>query len=319
MDLPSQRPPSIIGAGLLSRGDLAIMYGKGGLGKSYLAMQLIIACARGEPWFGLEPPERPVRSGFVAMELTRFQIQQRFHNLLGASPISDLEDGIFPLGMDDLGIRPNLLEQQCVADIVSWIRTHRLDMVVLDAMSRFHDGDETEDAPQVMAAADRIRMQSGALVKFIHHDRKSQEGEDDLDALRGSTRFRDDPNTLIRVVRDKSGLVQLRFPKANHADEPEPIFLTKSPSGHGFVLAQSPESMGEQSRIRGEKNRETVQQVLIDNPAGLSYASIQALTNMKYDTVRRYLKALEAENVGTYHAPVWRLSLQSLSLGGCKD
>lgn len=310
-----ERPPSIIGGGLLTRGGLSIIYGEGGLGKSYLVLQLLVSAARGESWLGLEAPERPIRSGYVGMELTGYELQLRLRRILGADYQGGLGDMIQPISLSDLSARPNLLEPQTVSDCIQWIRRSRLDLVVMDAMSRFHDGDEVKDGPRIMAAADRIRMQSGACVMFVHHPRSVPAGQTDTsnDSMRGHTKFRDDPTTILKLSRHVSGLLKLECTKANHADEPDPIFLAKADSGHGFVTAQSPET-------KSDRHRDRVLQALMENPTGISTASIQAATGFARNTTWRHLKALAkqglVENVGAENAAVWRPCVPDVPIGG---
>lgn len=297
-------PPALIGGGLLARGDLAILYGRGGLGKSYLALQLSLSLARGNPWLGLPGPERTMRVGYVARELIGYRLQQRMRHLIGVEGSTEDDRNVRLISLTDMTRRPDLLDPHCVADAVAWAKHRELDLMILDPLARFHAGSEVEDAPALMASCDEIRARTECAVMLVHHERKppsgsGRESEDDQDALRGHTVFRDMPTVLFRLT-EKSGHKVLRVAKTNNAAEPSPIYLAHHASGHGFVVCNSPEQVG-------DANLERVRAVLIANPSGVGRATIESETGLARATIKRHLKALGVDQIGTYRAPVYRL------------
>src|SRR5262245_58476350 len=81
-------PLSILGNGITSAGDLMVMFGEAGLGKTSLALALALAQARGEPWMGLDTTDEPANVGFLELELHGHTIQDRLKAIGGEIPES---------------------------------------------------------------------------------------------------------------------------------------------------------------------------------------------------------------------------------------
>lgn len=176
--------------------------------------------------------------------------------------------------------------------LVAWVREQGIEVVVIDALSRIHTTDENsaKEIAQVLARVDALRHETGVAVVLLHHERKGQNGgrgrsdEDDLDALRGSSRLQSDPTALIRLVRLNSGLRVLRFVGVNAAAEPEPIYLKLDPEGRGFVTTAAPEKVG-------EANANKVLAWLDKMGAPQTREQIASVTKLSSSTVRTHLKA----------------------------
>lgn len=306
--LPIERPPSLVGRGLVSRGDLGILYGEGGKGKSYLALQLAYSIATGADWVGLEGPEEPMRVGVVAMEVPRHVMLDRITAVCGGPGPA----GLRCIAKGDMPL-PNLSQATAQRGLISWIRRDRLDLVVLDAMSRFWGGgDELKDAASRMAICEAITLQTGAAILWIHHERKNPGGkdagnDDDMAALRSSTIYQTHPTVLLRLTLDK-GLTVLRCAKTNFAAIPEPVYLMRNPDGTLRPV--------EGPREKADRSRDRILEILNDNPTGISPQRLIQISGYARATVYRHLKRLGAEQVGTETSPVYRLSLTASHMPG---
>lgn len=67
----------------------------------------------------------------------------------------------------------NITLDSCIAELVKACKGARL--IVLDTLKRFHSLDEnsTQDMSTVMASMEKLAMQTGAAVLFVHHTTKS--------------------------------------------------------------------------------------------------------------------------------------------------
>lgn len=236
-------PRNLVGDGILCAGDLSILYGRPGSGKTWAALQLAIALVRGEPWFGFQTGNgKACRVGILELELHAFRIQER----LRALKVDDRDTALRLVSRPDLAGRVDLMSDSDLQALEKWCRDDGLDLLILDALSRIHQADENRDMGKVLGNLDALRHATGTAPKIIHHEPKATSGQgrkiDDLDALRGDSRLQSDPTCLMRFVKLNGGLRTLRFVKVNNAQEPKPIFLSQADDGT-FVLTDGPESI----------------------------------------------------------------------------
>ncbi len=291
-----ERPMSLLGDGLFCAGDLAVLYGKPGLGKTWTAGQLALALVRGESWMGLQAPERPCRVGILELELHAFRLQARLKVIAGDSGLTEDDNRLEIVARPDLRGAVNIQDESDWAALQAWCREHKLDVLIVDALSRVHDVEESSahDFAPVLARLDQLRHETGTAVLLIHHERKGDSAgrDDDMDALRGTSRMASDPNLLIRLVKvGEGGLLALRFPKVNNAETPKPIYLIPDASGR-LLVTEAPEH-------KGDRNQGRVLQALVEGgPAGLTNEDIQRRAGLKRSAVSKHLKAIGAVKVG---------------------
>lgn len=270
---PEDKPEPILGDSLLSRGELAVFAGKGGEGKSRLAQEMAVACARGEQWLEFSTGKSPLRVGYFAAEFSRYRWQHRLLTLFGdQTPPDDPAELqaayrgleltrdcgalVVITGEDVAGVFPDLTTAHGAMQLEALILEHRLDLLVLDPLGRLLGGkDETNETFRaVVAWLDRVRIGTRCAILLVHHERKASTDkraqDDDLDAGRGGTVLRDSANTWLRLVRSTGGLRQLRFPKANYARTPEPLYLRIPEDGGRTALEQAPEAKGDANRAK---------------------------------------------------------------------
>jgi replicative DNA helicase len=284
-DIP--RPRSLLGDGALAAGGFAILYGKPGVGKSWLALSLTRSLVRGEPWMGLATPRDGARVGVLQLELPAHTLQARFRALGCGQHERDANLSIV--------CRPNLrgvvdLFRQAadVAALADWIRCARLDVLIVDALSRAHTASENkaEELGPVLAALDALRHETGCAIVLVHHEPKMRgeaDADNDLDALRGSSRLQSDPTLLVRV-RQSRGLRSLRFAKVSEAATPEDIYFALGADGCP-VVANSPESASDATRGK-------VLRIVLSAPQPVSRGDIVAASGLSSATTKRHLEAL---------------------------
>jgi len=246
MARPYTEPPSILGNGLISAGDLVIFYGKPGLGKTWAILQQAIELSQGRGLYGLAPPAKgPLRVGILELEMHAGFFQKRLGWILEKSPDADLSR-VRVISRPDLRGAVDMLTDDYKA-LAQWCKHQALDLVIIDALSRAHSTDENKavEFGQVLRRFDEVSEETGTAIELVHHEPKSPSSGkelDDLDAVRGTSRMITDCKALIRLTQiKKDELFSLRFPKTNNAPPIAPIYLTR-PEHSGFeVTDYSPE------------------------------------------------------------------------------
>ena len=255
------RPTSLLADGVLCRGDLGLIAGAPGRGKSRLAIELGMAMACSVPWLGLPTTSTPARVGYVASEFTTYRWVERLVKLCtGQCPDDGAEllrqfkalplwaDGGLFHGIpgEELKHPLNLLELATADDLCRMVDTLKLDCLILDPLARMMAGAEEDNANfgLVIQTLDRVRFSTGCTVYVVHHARKpgtdSKQKAEGLDMIRGGTKLRDGVNTALYLSKMPSGLLKLEFVKANYASEPDPVYHSIPADGGRTIVEQSP-------------------------------------------------------------------------------
>lgn len=185
--------------GILTRGGMCCLYGDSNSGKTFLAIDIACAIARGDPWMG-----RNVEPGLVVYLATespasvrkRLRAYHRHHECrvprfaIVASPI-DLYDG-------DADTRR-------VVELVAQLERETEEkciVVIGDTLSRLCAGaneNSGEDMSIVVRHVDRIRNECGVHVLLIHHT-----GKDSAKGMRGWSGMRAATDTEIEITCDEA-------------------------------------------------------------------------------------------------------------------
>lgn len=196
------RPPArwLIKKTLPQQG-VASLVGDSNVGKSFCALDMGLAVARGKPWFGF-----PVQQGavlYVAAEggygfSGRLEAYATHH---------DVDLDAVPFGLIDVGLdlRTSAADAERIVDAAKSLERKSgapMRLIVLDTLARMiSGGDEnsSSDMGHVLAMANRIAERTGALVLIVHHT-----GKDAQKGARGHSSFRAALDTQL-IVRKEYG------------------------------------------------------------------------------------------------------------------
>jgi len=203
-ELRSRPPARWLVKGVLPLRGTASLVGDSNVGKSFCALDLGLAVARGVPWF-----EREVQQGavlYVAAEGgygfgRRLEAYGLHHDVnVDALPLGIVDDGI--------DLRTNQIDAQRAIAAANGLEQETktpVRLIVLDTLARMlSGGDENSstDMGHVLAMADKIAQATGAVVLIVHHV-----GKDQQRGARGHSSFRAALDAQIMVTKLKDRCV----------------------------------------------------------------------------------------------------------------
>jgi DNA-binding MarR family transcriptional regulator len=203
-------PPAqgIIGD-ILFEDSIAFLYGDSDTWKTFLALSWGLSVATGSPWLA-----KKVKRGavvYVAAEGGR-GIGPRVNAWLIAHGLQDSDADFYTVAAE-----VNLLSDENVGALIGAIRDrlgedhHTPVLIVFDTLARSMGGaDEngTAEGNRVTSAANLLKRElGGACVLILHHD-----GKDPSRGMRGSSTYRNNADTVIKVRAPKPQEGQRREP-----------------------------------------------------------------------------------------------------------
>ena len=198
---PPKRNPTLID-GVVRRGHVALLSGKGKVGKSWDGIGLCVAVAAGLPqWNGL-----PLRDSgaclYIDPELDHKSLDNRFHAVCAALGVDAATVDARVSKWCLRGV-PDASMGNIIHDLQARGEESRFALVVLDSASCFVEGDENASGDVRKFAADVLRVAAitGATVLIIHHHGKARDGDREAaDRARGSSVWLDFPDAVLTLT-----------------------------------------------------------------------------------------------------------------------
>ncbi|MCW5886776.1 MAG: AAA family ATPase [Anaerolineales bacterium] len=189
-------PPTYVVKGLVYRGQLVVIVGPPGSGKSFFATSLAAHAAAGRRFFGRRARRSVVLyicAEGAATFPNRIAALRRGIELPDDAPFFCLFGGL-----DLVQSREDL--NQLIAAIRKALPDAMIDLVILDTLSRiFGGGDENspEDMGRLLSSVTRLQQEFGAAVMLVHHN-----GKDTARGPRGHSSLLAAADAVIQVSRD---------------------------------------------------------------------------------------------------------------------
>lgn len=202
---PPKRSPVLI-PGILRRGHVCVLAGKGKVGKSFAAIELCVAVVTCGKWFGWQI-EGGGRALYIDPEIDPRTLDNRFSSVcyeMGADKSAvDSRVVKWPLR----GVLKQNGEAPTIADLTHDIsllyKPGDFTLAVIDSASCFVSGDENTagDVRRFFANVLKIATTTGAAVLVIHHYGKARPGDRDAgDRARGSSVWLDAPDAALTIT-----------------------------------------------------------------------------------------------------------------------
>ena len=191
-DLLALPTPQYFIKGVLDRGELGVLYGEPAAGKSFVALDMMLAIAQGAQWRGHRM--RQGRVVYICAEgvtglSKRLNAYQTFYGgaLTGAAfhAITD---------------RPNLLRDDDRMLAKQILDAGGADLIVIDTLAQVTPGaneNSSEDMGLAISHAARLARATGAMVLLIHHSGKDKER-----GARGWSGLKAAVDVELEVLRD---------------------------------------------------------------------------------------------------------------------
>jgi hypothetical protein len=293
--------PSYLIDDVLVRDTIAVLFGKPGSGKSFLALDFGLCVAGGLPWQG-----REVRGGPV-LHVAAEGVAGLGKRVAAWQETSRLER------LDGIWFVPGavtLLQADRVAALVEVAAELKPALVVLDTLARSMVGGDENSARDVgvaIDATDRLRVATGATVLLVHHTTK------DGSAFRGSSALEGAADTMLECS-DDDGWMKLVCEKQKDDAEFPPIRLRREV----VTLANGMSScvLRAARPLEGPAAEDRFQAAVLEalwkdfGSTGASGPVLREALQMSEATCSRTMNALLKQglvtNVGTTARPIWK-------------
>jgi hypothetical protein len=223
-----QRPPEIIGKGILMEASGLILTGESGVGKSLLSLELAVKLSKGLPLWGYEV-DRPRKIMFIQKENPDYTVQTRLRRIMrGISvnhvPNIQLVDRKFKA---DIG---NIRDLQKITDLITKSGT---EIVILDPLSSYHHANENDNMAmrRILDNLTEISAVTNCAWIIVHHEGKPSEDRQGKWRFRGASSIRDWADTMLGLLHkpnnEKKVLRLLNFDKVRHGPDHPSLLLER--------------------------------------------------------------------------------------------
>jgi len=261
---PEPDPRQSIVAGLMPEGALTILFGDGGLGKSYLALYLATCVA-----LGISFADRPVEKGpvlYVDAELDQREFVRRAYAIARGLAFDAPPDGLYYWRLPG-----SLTNQTMMRQIRDHQRTCGARLVIIDSLTVGSSGIDPKEARDIIALLKDI--ESLGTVLALDHIRTPEPGSDTSDFRPFGSAFKHHlARSLIMVTKGPAGALALRNTKANFDTKAAPIYVSLNISGENRIVALEWLDQGD-ARLAGMTNMpldERIYQALAGRENGIS-------------------------------------------------
>lgn len=205
-----QPPAPWLIKGVLPEGDLIMLYGASGSGKTFVALDMAAALARGVEWRGRRV--RKMRVTIIAAEGgggigKRLRAYCKHHGVR----IEDLDISVILAA-------PNFLQDEDITKVVrSLSASGGCDVLIVDTLAQVTPGaneNGAEDMGRALRNIRLLRQVTGAVPIVVHHA-----GKDQSRGARGWSGIRAAADAEIEIIRHEDGQREIRLSKLKDGDD----------------------------------------------------------------------------------------------------
>lgn len=211
-DVAMSRPPiKWLIKGVMPKADLAVIFGASGSGKTFVALDMAMALARGVPWRGHRVSE-PQRVLYIAAEGAgglggRIKAYCRHHSVQPGD-----------LDLSVMFAAPNFMEREDISEVLKAVTAAGgYDVIVVDTFAQVTPGaneNAAEDMGHALANVRALREASGAMLWLVHHA-----GKDASKGARGWSGIKAAADVQIEIVRRENGSREIHLEKLKDGED----------------------------------------------------------------------------------------------------
>ena len=209
-DLSRRKPAGWLVKRVIPKADLFVIYGASGSGKSFVAIDLLAAMARGVEWRGNRVEK--TRCLLIAAEGgggvgKRIEAYCRHHNINA----DDLDIGL-------IIAPPNFMLKDDITELVKAVAAAGgADLILVDTFAQVTPGaneNAAEDMGLALANSRALGGATGAMIGLVHHS-----GKDAHRGSRGWSGIKAAVDAELEVVKHENGQRELRISKMKDGDD----------------------------------------------------------------------------------------------------
>jgi predicted ATP-dependent serine protease len=220
---------------LITAGSVNLLVGDGGIGKTYIVLDMAVSVVCDGQWLGYKTTKCPVL--FIDEESGKRRLLNRTEAVLHGHFVNDPNIPIYFLSLSgfDLGTKADQ------DHLKNFVLAGGFGLVIIDALADVmpgRDENSVKDVQPIFLALRRIAEETQAAIIVIHHTNKSN-------SYRGSTAIKGAVDLMLQVELDKStDIIKFETIKAR---DTEPInfaaraqFMTLDPQEYSLVSVAAP-------------------------------------------------------------------------------
>lgn len=237
-DLDDAPPPAHWIAQVLPAGEVTLLGGHGGLGKSYLALLFALHLVTGRPigplsvkpcavlFFSAEDGARSLRYRVARL---CFALNVDPESLIGRLHLLDMSDVDAVLFRDPGRLANVSALTESFARLSALVEELDPGVIVIDGASDTFDADEVQRARvrAFMRALRRLAQPARAVLLLVHVNKatanKPKGGAEVTETYSGSTAWHNSARSRLSLTGEAGALLELRHEKANHGMKAPPI------------------------------------------------------------------------------------------------
>jgi hypothetical protein len=209
--------------GLIQRGANGFICAPPKLGKSWLAVDLVLSLALGLPWVGFDVPA-PVRTALITREDNAALTRWRMDRLLAGknSTRADLGGRLY-VNSRDQSPAFRLDETELFTPMIAELKAVQPEFVILDVFNILHGADENDNTEMrtILERLNQLQREVGCAIGVVHHFNKTAEGSL-TQRLRGAGSIAGWAEWLIGVEAADEHIRKLQF-ELKAAQPPEAL------------------------------------------------------------------------------------------------
>lgn len=282
---PSERPAWLIEE-LWADQAVGVIGGAPKCCKTYLALEIALAVASGEPCLGRFNVPRPGPVLLFAAEDSPCQVRARLAGLAHARGVDFQDLPVFII----LAAQLRLDLGQDKVRLAAAIEEHRPRLLVLDPFVRLHRLDENSamEVSALLADLRALQRRFGLAILLVHHTRKAN-AEASGQALRGSGDLHAWGDSNLYIRRSKNRLSLMAEHRAARPPDPIALNLVGDDAPHLEVdsSAIEPQEPGLEQQVLDALRR---------RPAPLTQHQLRTALKVRNQSLTAVLRELLAEN-----------------------